>query len=83
MFMAEPHHLDPGGVVEAVIEGVERARRKFEISVNLIGIISRTYGPDLGWQELESMLPYKDQLIALDLAGDEVNYPGQPLCGPF
>ena len=77
MFMAEPHQLDPSGVVESVIEGVDRARRKFDISVNLIGIISRTYGPDLGWQELESMLPYQEQLIALDLAGDEVNFPGR------
>lgn len=77
MFMAEPHHLDPSGVVESVIEGVDRARRKFDISVNLIGIISRTYGPDLGWQELESMLPYQEQLVALDLAGDEVNFPGR------
>ena len=44
--------------------------------MNLIGIISRTYGPDQGWKELESLLPYKDQLVALDLAGDEVNFPG-------
>jgi len=75
-FMAEPHQLDAGGVVEAIIQGVDRARRNFEIKVNLIGIISRTYGPDLGWQELESLLPYKDQIVALDLSGDEINYPG-------
>ncbi len=75
-FMAEPHHLDAGGVVEAIIEGVDRARKNFDVIVNLIGIISRTYGPDLGWKELESLLPYKDQIVALDLAGDEINYPG-------
>ena len=75
-FMSKPHHLDPEGVVEAIIEGTERARRNFDIKVNLIGILSRTYGPDQCWKELESLLPYKDQLVALDLAGDEVNYPG-------
>ncbi len=75
-FMAKPHHLDPMGVVEAIIEGTDRARKNFDIKVNLIGILSRTYGPDQCWKELESLLPYKEQLIALDLAGDEVNFPG-------
>ena len=75
-FMAESHQLDIEGVIEAVIEGTDRAQRNFDIKVNLIGIISRTYGPDLGWRELESLLAYKDQIIALDLAGDEVNFPG-------
>jgi adenosine deaminase len=75
-FMAEPHQLDAEGVVEAIVEGVDRARRNFDIKVNLIGIISRTYGPDLGWKELESLLPYKDQIAGLDLAGDEVHFPG-------
>lgn len=75
-FMAKPHHLDPSGVVEAIIEGTDRARRNFDIKVNLIGILSRTYGPDQCWKELESLLPYKDHLVALDLAGDEVHFPG-------
>ena len=77
MFMAEPHSLDPQGVVESILEGVHQGRADFDIKVNLIGIISRTYGPDLGWKELEALLAYKDQIIALDLAGDEVNFPGK------
>jgi adenosine deaminase len=76
LFMAEPHGLDAQGVVEAVLEGVEKGRADFDIQVNLIGIISRTYGPDRGWQELESLLACKGGIAALDLAGDEVNYPG-------
>ena len=75
-FMAEPHGLDPAGIVEAIIEGTNKAQRNFDIRVNLIGILSRTYGPDQCWLELESLLQYKDQITALDLAGDEVNYPG-------
>jgi adenosine deaminase len=77
LFMAEPHGLDPIGIVEGVLEGVSQGRKDFDIQVNLIGIISRTYGPDRGWQELESLLAYKDHIKALDLAGDEVNYPGR------
>lgn len=75
-FMAEPHQLDPAGVVESVLEGLEKGREKYSIGVNAIGIISRTYGPDKGWVELEALLAYKDYIQALDLAGDEVNFPG-------
>jgi len=74
-FMAERHGLDPVKVVEAVCRGVERGRRQKGMPVNLIGIISRTYGPDIGWHELEALLSHKDQIVALDLAGDEANFP--------
>ncbi len=77
LFMAEPHQLDPKGVVESVLNGLEEGRSRFDVQVNAIGIISRTYGPDQGWIELESLLAYKDQIAALDLAGDEVNFPGR------
>jgi adenosine deaminase len=76
-FMAEPNKLDPMGVVEAVIDGVNAGTRDFDIKVNLIGIISRTYGPMVATKELEALLSQRDHLIALDLAGDEVNQPGE------
>jgi adenosine deaminase len=76
-FMAEPHKLDPIGVVEAVVEGVQQGREKSGMMVNLIGIISRTYGVDLGWKELNALLTQKDHITALDLAGDEANYPAE------
>jgi adenosine deaminase len=76
-FMAEPHQLDPAGVVAAVVEGAQQGRRDFDIKVNLIGIISRTYGAELGWKELDALLSKKDDIVALDLAGDEANFPGE------
>lgn len=76
-FMAEPHGLEPAGVVEAVVEGVRQGQRDFGVKTNLIGIISRTYGVETGKQELEALLTRKDHIIALDLAGDEVNFPGE------
>ncbi len=75
-FMAEPHTLDPVGVVEAVADGVETGARDFGVKVKLIGILSRTYGPDACWKELEALLHHRDRLTAIDLAGDEINYPG-------
>lgn len=76
-FMAETHGLNPASVVEAVVDGVEAGRCDFGIEANLIGIISRTYGPDAGWQELQALLHCRDKLVALDLAGDEANWPGE------
>ena len=77
MFMAQPHGLDPAGIVEAVADGVAAGQRDFGVRTNLIGIISRTFGADMGWQELEALLSQRDHLVALDLAGDEVNFPGE------
>lgn len=76
-FMAEPHKLEPASVVSAVVEGIQQGREEFEIHVNLIGIISRTYGVDICWKELDALLTQKENLTALDLAGDEANFPGE------
>lgn len=75
-FMAEPHGLDPLGVVEAVIDGVDQGARDTGLKVNLVGILSRTYGPEVAWKELDALLHSADSLIAIDLAGDEANFPG-------
>ena len=75
-FMAESHGLDPAGVVEAIADGVEAGACDFGVKVNLIGILSRTYGPEIAWTELKALLQHRDRLVALDLAGDEANWPG-------
>jgi len=77
LFMAETHQLDPQAVTAAVIEGIEEGRRQTGIKVNLIGIISRTYGVEKSWQELNALLAHRHAITALDLAGDEANYPGE------
>ena len=74
-FMSRPHNLDPAGVVAAISEGIQEARIKSTTKVNLIGIISRSYGPEVGMEELKALLRKKEQLVALDLAGDEANFP--------
>ncbi len=74
-FMAETHKLDPASVVSAVAEGVQQGREETGIHCNLIGILSRTYGPDICEQELEALLSAKQALVAIDLAGDEAGFP--------
>jgi len=74
-FMSEQNNLDPAGVVEAVVEGARQGKEETGIEVNLIGIISRTYGVENGWVEVNALLTQKDHITALDLAGDEVHFP--------
>ncbi|MEJ2485049.1 MAG: adenosine deaminase [Anaerolineales bacterium] len=74
-FMSKPHNLDPTGVVASIVEGIEEARKSTQTKVNLIGIISRTFGPEIGLLELKALLSYKNDLVGLDLAGDEANFP--------
>lgn len=74
-FMAEPHALDPDAVVEAVIDGVTAGSRDFGVQAKLIGILSRTYGPEVARRELDALLRHRERLVALDLAGDELGQP--------
>lgn len=76
-FMSEPFHLNPQAVVEAVADGAAQGARDTGVKVNLIGIISRTYGPEIAWKELEALLACRKHLAALDLAGDEAHYPAE------
>jgi adenosine deaminase len=76
-FMAETHRLDPAAVVEAVVDGVAEGSRLTGVPVGLIGILSRTYGPEVAHQELEALLSCSDSLVALDLAGDEAGFPAE------
>lgn len=76
-FMAEPHGLDPGRVVAAVVEGAAEGAEATGVRVNLIGILSRTYGAEIAMKELHALLTHREHLVALDLAGDEANFPAR------
>jgi adenosine deaminase len=76
-FMAGPNRLDPVRVVEAVVAGVAEGSAATGLKVNLIGILSRTFGPEACAVELEALLTHRAHLVALDLAGDEKNWPAE------
>ena len=76
-FMAGPNKLNPAKVVEAVVAGVEEGRAKTGLKVKLIGILSRTFGAAACMTELDALLTQRGHLVALDLAGDEKNYPAE------
>jgi adenosine deaminase len=82
-YMAMTHNLPVAGVVEAVIAGVKQGCRDFPVQANLIGIMSRTFGETACEQELNALLAHRDSITALDLAGDELGFPGSLFLNHF
>lgn len=75
-YMSMNHNLVVSDVVAAVIDGVKAGMQNFGVKINLIGILSRTFGIEKCQLELDAILKYKNDIIAVDLAGDEYNFPG-------
>ncbi|HHJ1155435.1 TPA: adenosine deaminase [Proteus mirabilis] len=75
-YMSMKHQLPIEGVVEAIIDGVQSALHTYDVEIRLIGILSRTFGENACQQELNGLLKHQDKITALDLAGDELGFPG-------
>ena len=76
-YMSMNHNLPVADVVAAIADGIALGMKDFNIKINLIGILSRTFGVEHCQAELTALLTHKEKLIAIDLAGDEYNYPGE------
>lgn len=80
-FIADLYRLEPQAVAETVCVAVAEAAARLPVTVKLIGIISRTYGPEAAWVEVDAALACRGRgggggIVALDLAGDELGFPG-------
>lgn len=82
-FMAERHGLYAQEVMEACIDGVRAGQRDTGTRANVIGILSRTYGPEVCKKELNAILACRDGVVAVDLAGDEAGFPPPLFTGHF
>uniref|UniRef100_UPI0009AE04D6 adenosine deaminase n=1 Tax=Salmonella enterica TaxID=28901 RepID=UPI0009AE04D6 len=82
-YMAMAHQLPIAGVVEAVIDGVRDGCNTFGVEARLIGIMSRTFGESACLQELDALLAHREKITALDLAGDELGFPGSLFLSHF
>jgi len=76
-YMSMAHNLPIADVVAAVIDGINAGMKKYPVKIKLIGILSRSFGVEKCQLELDALLAHKDKLIAIDLAGDEYNKPGE------
>ena len=75
-YMAMTHKLPVEGVVEAVADGVQAGLKEYDVNINLIGIMSRSFGVEACQRELSALLTHKNKLVGMDLAGDELGFPG-------
>lgn len=82
-FQSRPHGLDPAGVVAAVVAGIEEGRAATGLPVGLIGILSRTFGPQACMAELDALLTQREHIAGLDLAGDEARWPAEEFAAHF
>ncbi|EJT5568516.1 adenosine deaminase [Salmonella enterica subsp. enterica serovar Kentucky] len=82
-YMAMAHQLPIAGVVEAIIDGVRDGCNTFGVEARLIGIMSRTFGEAACLQELDALLAHREKITALDLAGDELGFPGSLFLSHF
>ena len=82
-YMAMKHKLNVTDVVGAVIDGIAQGCREFDTKINLIGILSRSFGVDNCQLELDALLHHKDKLVAMDLAGDEKGFAGELFLSHF
>jgi adenosine deaminase len=76
-YMSQAFQLNVADVVAAVIDGIKSAQKFYPVKINLIGILSRTYGAQTCEKELDGILAHKEHITGLDLAGDELNYPAE------
>lgn len=78
-YMARAFQLPLAEVVGAVIDGIDAGCRDNNqaVMVRLIGIMSRTFGTQACRDELNALLAHKERITALDLAGDELGFPGE------
>lgn len=82
-YMSMNHNLPISDVVAAIIDGVNLGVKTFAVKIGLIGILSRTFGVKQCQLELDALLIHKENLIAIDLAGDEYNFPGELFVNHF
>lgn len=76
-FMGMRHGIDPQEVTRAVCAAWRAAQGRLPVMARLIVIMSRHLGEERCWEELEAGLAFQHEgVVAVDLAGDEANYPG-------
>lgn len=75
-------HIEKGlkltDVVEAVLDGKEKAEKKFDIIIGIVICSLRHYAPEISLTLAELSVAYKNSgIVGFDLAGAEENFPAK------
>ena len=76
-FMAQPAQLDWDEMMQAILRGVERATKEYNILVGLIAIVSRSLGPRSAKETVDFTLNWRKELVGFDLADAEDAWPAK------
>ncbi|MEV8372788.1 adenosine deaminase [Kribbella sp. NPDC056861] len=75
--------LPPEAVIDAVSDAVAERSARRGLPVGLIGIVVRHLGAESAEQQITTLLSRRDRFCAVDLAGDEANFPAQLFAPAF
>ncbi len=75
--------LDYNLMLDAINEGVCRASRDFGIKCNLRIDLVRDYGPDVGMQVLDWIKNKGDNVVSIDIGGNEREFPPMPFADAY
>ncbi|GAA3559998.1 adenosine deaminase [Kribbella ginsengisoli] len=75
--------LAPEAVIDAVSGAVAERSAKWGLPVGLIGIVVRHLGADSAEQQMATLLSHRETFCAVDLAGDEANFPAEMFADAF
>ncbi|WP_298441676.1 adenosine deaminase [uncultured Ferrimonas sp.] len=75
-YMGRFSHIAPEAVIDATVAGVQAGLKRFDCQAKLIGILSRSFGVEACQRELDAILSRQHAFVAVDLAGDELGFPG-------
>ncbi len=79
-----PDKLSIGGVLDAVLEGMDKACRDLDVEASLIVSINRSYPLKSAMQVAQAAVERKDRgVVGLDLAGDETLFPASDFRAVF
>jgi len=67
-------HLNYDLIHGAILDGIDRAKRKYPVRVGLISIISRNVGFEAAEKTADFTIANRDTFAGFDLAGDEVAF---------
>jgi adenosine deaminase len=81
--IAHESGLPAEAVIDAVSDAVSERSKRRGLPVGLIGIVVRHLGADSAEQQMSTLLRRKESFCAVDLAGDEANFPAQLFAEAF
>ena len=82
--LGRAERFDLGDVMDWVIQSAQNAEQDFGVKTRLIASVNRHESPDLAMQVTRLAIERMDKgIVALDLAGNEAEYPGVIFPGAF